>query len=79
MLERFGTIAHGADGAGDRRQIELCGELPPMLADDEGRAAKLRRDQQKLLAMVEYVRCEGDRRQFLKDYFLGAGSDGPMV
>jgi ATP-dependent DNA helicase RecQ len=71
MLERYGTIAQRGEGAGDRRQFRLLGELPPALADEEGRTAKLRRDQQKLLAMVEYARCEADRRQFLKDYFSG--------
>ena len=56
---------------GDRRLIELLCELPPSLADDADRAAKLRRDQEKLLAMVEYARWEDDRRTFLETYFLG--------
>ena len=77
MLERYGTIARGGDAAGDRRQIRLLGELPPSLVDDTDRAAKLRRDQQKLLAMVEYARCAGDRRQFLINSFLGAEANGP--
>jgi ATP-dependent DNA helicase RecQ len=71
MLERHGTIARGGDAAGDRRQIELLDELPASLADDAARAAKLRRDQEKLLAMVEYARWAGDRRMFLERYFLG--------
>jgi ATP-dependent DNA helicase RecQ len=71
MLERYGTIARGGDAAGDRRLIELLGELPPSLADDTDRAAKLRRDQEKLLAMVEYARWDGDRRTFLETYFMG--------
>jgi ATP-dependent DNA helicase RecQ len=70
MLERHGTIARGSDAAGDRRLILLRGELPPSLANDDDRAAKLRRDQEKLLAMVEYARWEGDRRTFLERYFL---------
>lgn len=70
MLERCGTIARSAAAAGGRRQIHLLGELPPSLADEAERAAKLRRDQQKLLAMVEYARWEGDRRGFLERYFL---------
>jgi ATP-dependent DNA helicase RecQ len=77
MLERCGTITRRTGGAGDRRHLRLRGELPPALADDEARAAKLRRDQQKLLAMVEYARCEGDRRQFLANYFLDVTSKGP--
>lgn len=71
MLERHGTIARGGDAAGDRRQIELLGELPLSLANDADRATKLRRDQEKLLAMVEYARWEGDRRTFLETYFMG--------
>jgi ATP-dependent DNA helicase RecQ len=70
MLERCGAIARGADAAGGRRQIHLLGGLPPSLADEADRAAKLRRDQEKLLAMVEYARWEGDRRGFLERYFL---------
>lgn len=70
MLERCGTIARGANAAGGHRQIHLLGELPPSLADEAERAAKLLRDQHKLLAMVEYARWEGDRRGFLEKYFL---------
>jgi ATP-dependent DNA helicase RecQ len=67
MLERHGTIAR----SGNRHALQLLGDLPPALADDDALAAKLRRDQEKLLAMVEYARCESDRKQFLENYFLG--------
>ena len=66
MLERHGTLAR----SGARHTLQLLGELPPALADDKALAAKLRRDQEKLLAMVEYARCESDRKQFLENYFL---------
>ncbi len=75
MLERHGTITRGRPTAGGRQQLQLLGELPASLADAEALAAKLRRDQQKLLAMVEYARCDGDRKQFLADYFLGRQSE----
>lgn len=52
-------------------QLQLLGDLPASLADADTLAAKLRRDQEKLLAMVEYARWDGDRKQFLADYFLG--------
>jgi len=39
------------------------------LADEEGRAAKLLRDQKKLYALVQYVQAEGNRKQFINDYF----------
>ncbi len=70
MLERHGTITRGADAAGGRRQIHLLGELPPSLADEAERADKLRRDHEKLLAMVKYARWEGNRRGFFERYFL---------
>ena len=75
LLERHGTIDRGRPAAGGRQQLQLHGDLPASLADDEALAAKLRRDQEKLLAMVEYARWDGDRKQFLADYFLGSADD----
>ncbi|NDH94039.1 MAG: ATP-dependent DNA helicase RecQ [Planctomycetia bacterium] len=75
MLERHGTIARGRPAAGGRQQLQLLGDLPASLADADTLAAKLRRDQEKLLAMVEYARWDGDRKQFLADYFLGGEDD----
>jgi ATP-dependent DNA helicase RecQ len=75
MLERHGTIARGRPAAGGRQQLQLLGDLPASLADADTLAAKLRRDQEKLLAMVEYARWDGDRKQFLADYFLGGDDD----
>jgi len=75
MLERHSTIARGRPAAGGRQQLQLLGDLPASLADADTLAAKLRRDQEKLLAMVEYARWDGDRKQFLADYFLGGDDD----
>ena len=75
MLERHSTIARGRPAAGGRQQLQLLGDLPASLADADALAAKLRRDQEKLLAMVEYARLDGDRKQFLADYFLGGDDD----
>jgi ATP-dependent DNA helicase RecQ len=75
MLERHSTIARGRPAAGGRQQLQLLGDLPASLADADALAAKLRRDQEKLLAMVEYARWDGDRKQFLADYFLGGDDD----
>ena len=55
----------------DRSTPSLCSApLPPLksLADEEGRAAKLLRDQKKLYALVQYVQS-ADRRQFIREYF----------
>ena len=65
MLERYGAI----EGTWEPMQLEITGEIPAELLDAERLAAKLKRDQQKLFALVQLVRHEGDRRQFLHDYF----------
>ena len=75
MLERFGVIQFSKPIAGTEKQISHYSALPDSLTNETGLAEKLRRDQQKLLAMVEYVRCETDRREFLTTYFLGTPSD----
>ena len=48
--------------------LVVDGDLPEALADEEGRAAKLLRDQKKLYALVQYVQS-ADRRQFIREYF----------
>jgi ATP-dependent DNA helicase RecQ len=70
MLERHGTISRSGGDGGSRQQVRLFDKLPESLVDDESLAAKLRRDHEKLLAMVEYARCDGDRKKFLASYFL---------
>ena len=52
-----------------RGLVDVVDDLPDALLDEEALADKLRGDQQRLYAMVEYVRCEGDRNAFLNDYF----------
>ena len=42
---------------------------PTALTDPGRLAAKLRRDQEKLLALVQFIRQEGDPRDFLHGYF----------
>jgi len=74
ILERFGSIEFAKQIAGTEKQISYYGSLPESLTNETSLAEKLRRDQQKLLAMVEYARCETDRREFLKNYFLGTPS-----
>ena len=66
MLERWNVIE------GSRQhplQIKVIGELPKKLKDAEALSGKLKRDQTKLLAMLQYVKHEGDRKQFIHDYF----------
>ena len=65
MLERYGAI----EGTWDPMRLAVCGPLPVELSDPEQLSLKLRRDQQKLLALVQFIRHEGDRRDFLRGYF----------
>ncbi len=65
MLERYGAI----EGTWEPMRLEITGPLPDELSDSTRLSDKLRRDQQKLLALVQFVRHEGDRRDFLREYF----------
>ena len=68
MLERYAVI----EVDWDPLQIRLVGKLPEPLRDAEALALKLRRDQQKLLSLVQFVHHDGDPREYLAQYF---GSD----
>lgn len=65
MFDRHGVIK----GARERRTPKIISEMPAMLQDEERLEEKLRRDQQKLYALVQLVRHEGDRKAFIHDYF----------
>lgn len=65
MLERYGTI----EGTWEPMRFEITGPLPAELSDSDRLTEKLRRDQMKLLALVNFVRHEGDRREYLHRYF----------
>lgn len=65
MLDRHNVIRD----AGDLTKLEVLTDLPSQLTDASVLAAKLRAGQEKLLALVEYVRHEGDRQEFLHAYF----------
>lgn len=70
MLERYGAI----EGTWEPIRLDVTGPLPVELLDADRLAAKLRRDQLKLLSLVQFIRHDGDRRQFIRDYF-GIPSD----
>ena len=65
MLDRYGVI----EGSLTPLEIEVVAELPASLRDQERLDDKLRRDQQKLYSLVQYVKYEGDRKAFIHDYF----------
>ena len=65
MMERWAVI----DIEWDPLRIAVNSELPPALSDEGLLAGKLQRDQQKLYALVQCVRHEGDRKEFIHEYF----------
>lgn len=65
MLQRWGAI----EGTWQPMNLTLAGELPSHLKDAERLDDKLKRDQQKLFAMLQYVKHEGDRKAYIHDYF----------
>ena len=65
MLERFGVIEQGQEES----DIVPLTDLPAELADQDRLDEQIARNQQKLYALVEYARCEGDRKAFIHDYF----------
>ena len=71
MLERHGVI-EGDWRDEERVRIEVVRELPPTLRDAGYLGEKLRRDREKLLALVQFVRHDGDPVTFLRRYFLGS-------
>ena len=65
MLERHGVI----EGTWDPMQLTILSDLAPELRDQDRLATKLRRDQQKLLSLVQFIQHEGDRKDYLNEYF----------
>ena len=66
MLFRWGVIEGSLTPDMD---LAVVDELPSQLRDPAVIDAKLKRDQTKLLTMVQYVNHEGDRKAFIHDYF----------
>jgi len=67
MMDRWGVIEGRLHPPVHLKVIK--NELPERLTDDERLTGKLKRDQTKLLAMLQYVKHEGDRKQFIHEYF----------
>ncbi len=65
MLDRYGATA----GSWRPWNLDVVGPLPDQLKDNERMADKLLRDQQKLYTLVRYAKHEGDRKEFIHDYF----------
>ncbi len=74
MMDRYGVI----EGSLSPLEIRTVTRLPEQLMDPLRLQEKLKRDQQRLYAIVEYVRCEGNRKGFIHEYFgIGASGTGP--
>jgi len=65
MFDRYGV----SEWPREREVPEVVSGLPDDLLDDERLEEKLRRDQQKLYALVQLIHHEGDRKAFIHEYF----------
>ena len=65
MLDRYGVT----EGEIHPMSLKVVAGLPSQLEDQEALEAKLLRDQTKLYTLVQYVQHEGDRKEFIHDYF----------
>ena len=65
LFDRYEVI----DGRLHPLKIKALHSLPPALIDPEERHQKLLRDQKKLHALLEYVKCEADRKAYIHTYF----------
>ncbi|MEM7479114.1 MAG: RecQ family ATP-dependent DNA helicase [Planctomycetota bacterium] len=65
MFDRYGVI----EGSLHPMRIDKVQPLPSVLTDAAAMAEKLESDQKKLLSLVQFARTEGERREFLHDYF----------
>ena len=65
LFDRYEVI----DGSLHPLKIKSLHPLPPALIDPEERHEKLLRDQKKLHALLEYVKCEADRKAYIHTYF----------
>jgi ATP-dependent DNA helicase RecQ len=66
MLERHGAIEGTIR---PELSVQVVGPLPPRLADQTWLDQKLKRDQTKLHALVQYINHDGDRKESIHDYF----------
>jgi len=65
MFDRYGVI----EGSLSPLNIDVVNEMPAALCDQARLDDKLKRDQQKLYTLVQYVKHEGDRKAFIHKYF----------
>ena len=65
MLERWNVIELNSHPF----EAKVISELPSHFFNQSHFDEKLKRDQQKLLALVQYANVDGDRKAFIHEYF----------
>ncbi len=65
MLERWGALEMSYQPL----SIKIVDKLPTQLQDQARLEQKLLTDQRRLMALVNYAKCEEDRKQFIHEYF----------
>ncbi len=65
MLDRYAVT----EGELEKKNLRVVAELPAALQDQDSLDAKLERQQKKLYSLVQYTKCEGDRKAFIHTYF----------
>lgn len=72
LLDRHGVIA----GPRPPACFDVRGPLPDALTDPARFAGKLRQDQQRLYALVQYVQTEPDERKRFLEHYFGWAAEG---
>jgi len=65
MFDRYGII----EGSLEEGNLKLIGPMPTPLQDIDALAKKLENQQKKLLALVNYTKCQDNKKAFIHDYF----------
>ncbi len=65
MLDRYGVT----EGDLEEKNLIVSGDLPEQLTDENYLNDKLKREQKKLYALVQYVKTESCRKAFIHEYF----------
>jgi ATP-dependent DNA helicase RecQ len=65
MLDRYGVT----EGFIENKNLTITSELPFELSNDDYLKDKLKKDNMKLLSVVQYFRTDKCRRVFISEYF----------
>ncbi len=65
MLERYGVTTGSLEG----KDLAVIGDLPEELTEQKNLDRKLKREQRRLYALVQYAKHPGCRKAFIHEYF----------